>query len=78
MGELFFILRSKDTIVETYFICLNGRLLNMETFKKYNIFTLEERDVLYSLINDPTSILKISDKDFVEVVRGRVNYLKKV
>ena len=50
----------------------------METFKKYNIFTLEERDVLYSLINDPTSILKISDKDFVEVVRDRVNYLKKV
>ena len=50
----------------------------METFKKYNIFTLEERDVLYSLINGPTSILKISDKDFVEVVRDRVNYLKKV
>ena len=39
---------------------------------------MEDRNILYSLIDDPTSVLKISDKGFVEVVWDRVNYLKKV
>ena len=64
-------MRSKVTLVKTYFICFKERLLDMEIpFKRHNNFTMEERDALYSMIDDYTSILKIPDKGFVNVCMG--------
>ena len=72
-------MRNEDTTVENYFICLKEKSLNVQTpLRRYNNFTLEDRNILYSLIDDPTSVLKISDEGLFEVVWDRVNYLNKV
>ena len=44
--------------------------------KKYNNLTKDERDVLYSLKDDPSTIVKGADKVSVVVVCDREDYLK--
>ena len=44
--------------------------------KRYSNLTKNERDVLYSLKDDPSIIVKGTDKGSVVVVWGRENYLK--
>ena len=44
--------------------------------KRYSNLTKNERDVLYSLKDDPSIIVKGIDKGSVVVVWGRENYLK--
>ena len=49
--------RNKDAIIETYFSCLEERLLDIEIpSKRYNNLTKDERDALYSLEDDPLSL----------------------
>ena len=58
-----FNLRNKDTITETYLSCLEERLLDIENpSKRYNNLTKEEGDVLYSLRDDSTIIVKVLTK----------------
>ena len=44
--------------------------------KRYNNLTKDERDALYSLIDDPSTIRKGTDKGSVIVVWDREDYLK--
>ena len=60
--------RSKDAITETYLLCLEERLLDIEIpSKRYNL-NKEQRDALYSLRDDSTIIIKGADKNSVVVV----------
>ena len=45
-------------------------------FKRYNNLTKDERDAFYSLIDDPSTIGKGTDKGSVIVVCDREDYLK--
>ena len=67
--------RNKDAIIET---CgLEERLLDKEIpSERYNNLTKDERDVLYSLKDDPSTIVKGADKVSVVVVCDREDYLK--
>ena len=47
-------------------------------FKRFNNRTKEERENLYSLKDDPSIIIKGTDKGSVVVIRGREDYLKEV
>ena len=69
--------RNKDAIIETYLSCLEERLLDIEIpSKRYNNLTRDKRDVLYSLKDDPSIIIKGTDKGSVVVVWDREDYLK--
>ena len=69
--------RNKDTIIETYLSCLEERLLCIQIpSKRYNNFTNEEHDALYSLRDDSTIIIKGADKGSVVVVWNREDYMK--
>ena len=69
--------RKKDAIIETYLSCLDERLLDIEIpSKRYNYLAKDERDTLYSLKDDPSSIIKGADKGSVVVVWDRVDYPK--
>ena len=45
--------------------------------KRYNNFTKDERDALYGLRDDPSIIIKGTDKGSAVVVWDREDYLKK-
>ena len=45
--------------------------------KRYNNLTKDERDALYGLRDDPSIIIKGTDKGSVVVVWDREDYLKK-
>ena len=47
-------------------------------FKRFENRTKEEREALYSLKDDPSIIIKGTDKGSVVVIRGREDYLKEV
>ena len=69
--------RNKDTIIETYLSCLEERLLDIDIFsKRFNNLTKEERNALYNLRDDPTIIIKGTDKGSAVVVWDRKDYLK--
>ena len=69
--------RNQDVIIETYLSCLVERLLEVEIpSKRFNNVTKEERDALYSLIDDPSIIVKGVDKGSVVLVWDREDYLK--
>ena len=69
--------RNKDTIIETYLSCLEGRLLDTEIpSKRYNNLTKEDRDVLYSFRDDITIIVKGADKGLLVLIWNREDYLK--
>ena len=56
---------------------MEERLLDIEIpSKRYNNLTKDERDALYSLIDDPSTIRKGTDKASVIVVWDREDYLK--
>ena len=58
--------RNKDVIIETYLSCLEERLLDIEIpSKRFNNLTKEEWEVLYSLKDDPSIIIKGADKGSV-------------
>ena len=51
--------RNKDAIVETYLSCLEERLLDIDISpKRFNDLTREERNALYNLRDDLTTIKK--------------------
>ena len=61
INSFIFYIRSKGTVVKNCFIWLKERFWNMETLlKRYNRFTNKDCYILYSFIDDYTSILKIS------------------
>ena len=67
--------RSKVAIIETYFSCLEERLLDTEIpSKRYNNLTKE--DTLYSLRDDSTIFIKGADKSSVVVVWDKEDYLE--
>ena len=69
--------RKKDAIIETYLSFLEERLLDSEIpSKRFNSLTKEEQEVLYSLKDDPSNIIKDADKGSVVVVWDREGYLK--
>ena len=69
--------RNKDVIIETYLSCLKERILDIEIpSKRFKKLTKEEREVLYSLKDDPSIIIKGTDKGSVAVVWNREDYLK--
>ena len=69
--------RNKDAVIKTYLSSLEERLLDIETSsKRFNNLTKEERNALYNLRDDPTIIIKGSDKDSAVVVWDREDYLK--
>ena len=70
--------RNKDIIIETYLSCIEERLLDIEIPSKiFNNLTKEERKALYSLKDDPSIIIKGTDKgSVVVVVWDREDYLK--
>ena len=69
--------RNKDAVIETYLRCLEERLLDIEIpSKKYNNLTKDEQDALYSLKEDPFTIIKGVEKGSFVVVWYRVDYLK--
>ena len=54
---------------ETYLSCLEERLLDIEIpSKRFNNLTKEEREILYSLKDDPSIIIKGGDKGSVVFV----------
>ena len=71
--------RNKDNIIETYLSCLEERLLSIQIpSKRYNNFTNEKHDALYSMRDDSTIIIKGADKGSVVVVWNSEDYLKEV
>ena len=55
--------RNKDTVIETYLSSLEERLLDIDISpKRFNNLTKEERNVIYNLRDDPTIIIKGTDK----------------
>ena len=51
--------RNQDAIIESYLSCLEEKLLDIEiSSKRYNNFTKDERNALYSLKDDPSIIIK--------------------
>ena len=72
--------RNKDVIIETYISCLEERLLDIKIpSKRFNNFTKEEREALYSFKYYP-SIIKgyiegCADKDYVVLVLEKEDYL---
>ena len=69
--------RNKDTVTETYLSYLEKRSLDTEIpSKRYNNLTKDEHDVLYSLKDNPSILIKGADKGYVVVVWDRENYLK--
>ena len=66
--------RNKDVIIETSLSWLEENLLDIETpSKRFNSLTREEREALYSLKDDPSSIMKDADKGSIVVVWDREN-----
>ena len=69
--------RNNDAIIETYLICLEGRLLDIEIpSKRYNNLTKDKHNSLYSLKDNPSIIIQGADKGSVVVVSDREDYLK--
>ena len=51
--------RNRDNFIETYFSCLEERLLNIDiSMKSSNSLTKEECNALYSLRDDPNILIK--------------------
>ena len=68
--------RNKQDLIETYFSCLEERLLDIEIpSKRYNNLAKDERNVLYSLKYVGSIIIKNTDEGSV-VVWDREDYLK--
>ena len=68
---------NKDVIIETYLICLEERLLDIEIPSiRFNNITKEEREALYSLKDDPSIMIKGADKVSLVAVWDREDYLK--
>ena len=60
--------RNKNAIIETYLSCLEEGLLDIEIPSKiYNNLTRDECDTFYSLKDDPSIIIKDTDKGSVVV-----------
>ena len=58
---------------------MEERLLDIEILsKRYNNLTKDEREVIYSLKDDPSIIIKETDKGSVVVVWDREEYLEEV
>ena len=71
--------RNKDFIIDTYLSCLEEGLLGIEIpSKRFNNLTKEEREVLYSLKDDRTIIIKGAGKGAVVAVWVRKDYLREV
>ena len=69
--------RNKDAAIETYLSCLEERLLDIEIpSKRYNNFTKDERNAMYSLKDDKSIIIKGADKDAAVIVWDREDYIK--
>ena len=69
--------KNKDVITETYLSSLEEKLLDIDIPKdKFNNLSKEERDILYSLKNDNTIVIKDADKSSAVVVWDREDYLK--
>ena len=70
-------IRNKDVIIEIYLICKEERLLDTKiSSKRFNNFTKEEQEALYSLKDDPSITIKGADKGSVVVVWDREDDLK--
>ena len=68
---------NKDVITEIYLSSLEEKLLDIDVPKdKFNNFSKEERDALYSLKNDNTIVIKGADKGSTVGVWDREDYLK--
>ena len=64
-----FNLRNKDAVIETYLICLEERLLDIEfSSKRFNSLTKDERNAMYSLKDDKSIIIKGADKGAAVIV----------
>ena len=71
--------RNNDEVTETYLSCLEEILSDIDiSFKRFNNQTKEESNALYNLRNDPTIIIKNTDKGRAVVVWEREDYLKEV
>ena len=69
--------KNKDVITETYLSSLEEKLLDIDIPKdKFNNLSKEDRDILYSLKNDNTIVIKDADKSSAVVVWYREDYLK--
>ena len=70
-------MRNKDSIIETYLGCLEEILLDIQIFSnRYNNVTKKERDAFYSLRDDPTIIIKSTEKGSVVAAWDSEDYLK--
>ena len=69
--------RNKDTVIETYLSSLEERLLDIDiSSKRFKSLTNEERNGLYNLRDDPSTIKKGADKGSGLVISDREDYLK--
>ena len=65
-----------DLLIHILF-CLEERLLDIEIpSKRFNNLTKEESEVLYTLKDDPSIIIKGADGESVVIVWGREDCLK--
>ena len=69
--------RMKDTVIETYLICLEERLLDFEIpSKRFNNLTKDERNAMYSLKDDKSIIIKNADKGVAVIAWDREDCIK--
>ena len=55
--------RNKDVVIETYLSCLEERLLDIKiSSERFNNLTKDEKNVMYSLMDDKSIMIKGADK----------------